>query len=55
MNKRSEKAVYYTLLQVVLLFFGEGEGNRRESGAEKIILFHSLCTVYGLCRLMQIF
>lgn len=50
-RKRSEKAVYYTLLQVVLLFFG----NCRESEAEKNNPFHSLCTVCGLCRLMQIF
>lgn len=46
-KKRSEKAVYYILLQVVLLYFG----NCRESGAEKNNPFHSLCTVYGLCRL----
>lgn len=51
-KKRSEKAVYYTLLQVVLLYFG----NCRESEAEKKNNpFHSLCTVYGLCGLMQIF
>lgn len=40
-KKRSEKAVYYTLLQVVLLYFG----NCRERGAEKITLF----TVCALC------
>lgn len=51
-KKRSEKAVYYTLSQVVLLSLG----NCKESGAEKKKNpFHSLCTVYGLCRLMQIF
>lgn len=50
-KQRSAKAVYYTLLQVILLYFG----NCRESGTEKNNLFHSLCTVYGLCRLMQIF
>lgn len=52
MNKqRSEKAVYYTLSQVVLLYLG----NCKERGAERNNPFHSLCTVYGLCRLMQIF
>lgn len=53
-KKRSEKAVCYTLWQVVLLLFFGG-GGRRESGAEKNNPSHSLCTVYGLCRLMQIF
>lgn len=46
MNKRSEKAVYYTLLQVVLLFFwGGGRGIAEKVELKKIILF----TVCALC------
>lgn len=51
-KKRSEKAVYYTWLQVVLLYFWKVA---EKSGAEKNNPFHSLCAVCGLCRLMQIF
>lgn len=55
-KKDLRKLYIYTLWQVVLLlFFWGGGGGRRESGAEKNNPSHSLCTVYGLCRLMQIF
>lgn len=44
-KKRSEKAVYYTLLQVVLLYFG----NCRESEAEKKITLFTVCALCMVC------
>lgn len=51
-KKKDLRKLYIILCcQVVFLYLG----NCREREAEKNNPFHSLCTVYGLCRLMQIF
>lgn len=52
-KKRSEKAVYfvYFVAGSLAVFLGIAEKVKLKKNNP----FHSLCTVYGLCRLMQIF